>query len=136
MCVESTIHPVKYLHSPIILPSLRGSNTKMFQVCSTYSRGESSYMCNMSLPKVSLSLLLESCHLLPYLIINTLKSRKSYQSHLGELGLREERCDFSAKFKVLNRCHDLPQCGSVYLLTINSQSPGDSSVFIIIFQDE
>lgn len=91
----------------IMLPSLYKSNTMMFQICSTSSRRGSTHTnTHTFLPNMPLSILLKTWHLLSCLIMNTLKSSKSYQSHLAEVSHQEEIYDFLAKFRILSRCHD------------------------------
>ena len=45
MCGSAIIQPRKYLHSPTILPSLHGSNTKTFQICPIPCRKGSCHAC-------------------------------------------------------------------------------------------
>lgn len=96
--------------------------------------GNRSPIYDMFLPQVSLSIVLKSCHLLSCLIMKELKSSKSYQSTLETSVTKKRYVVFWPSSKYLADVMTSSQCGSIYLLTINSQTPGDVSVSPITFQ--
>lgn len=89
---------------PIVSPSLRGSNTKVFQFAPHLA--EEKFSTYMFLSKVSLNIVLKSWHLFLVWLWIHLKAISPIKAILEKMVTKKRSMFVWPKFKVLSRCHD------------------------------